>query len=244
MSLTKGFTLLEMAVVIVIMGIVMAGFVLPMLGQIKVKNQLLELQKYKETKYTLEEIKVDLLGYVTIEGKLPCPDTDGDGKQNATCNSTTPTEGYIPWADLGLMKGNDAWGNPIRYRINHRYATTLGSTITGLNPVLKIKEQGKTPDQWLSNTSSSSSYVAAILFSCGRNGRPESTANNINNKTDCTNPNAPSPNSDDDFYLYKDFKKYFTEQPNSELPTDFDDILIWISTYQIVNQLTNAGKWK
>jgi len=239
----KGFTLLEMAVVIVIMGIIMAGFVLPMLGQIKVRSQLLELQKYKETKHTLEEIKAALLGYVAVVGMFPCPDTQNtddpvkpyvpDGLQDSGCDSNA-LEGYIPWQTLGLVKGNDVWGNTIRYSINKNYAKIISqSNSDAISPFFEIRNEKQTTTL----SASSNGAIVAVIFSCGKNGKPD-LGNNRDTKADCKNPVSNLTTTD--FYV-QDTRNYSTLK---EIPTDFDDVLTWISKYQIINQLTNAGKWK
>jgi prepilin-type N-terminal cleavage/methylation domain-containing protein len=244
MKRTRGFSLVEIVVVITIMGIVMAGFILPMLGQIKIRSQLLELQKFKETKRTLEEIKQALLGYAATNKYLPCPDfdvvPDGQGGDQSNCNTAAKAfEGYVPWIDLGLTKGTDAWGNPIRYRVHHKYASSsLDSTGTNsdasLSPALKLKD---TTESTVSNTSS----IVVILLSCGKNGKPDSTTNESNNRTgnqNCLNVATPVTNSD---YYIQDTRDYSTL---SDIPTDFDDVVTWISKYQVINALNNAGKWK
>lgn len=245
-KIVKGFTLLEMAVVIAIMGIVMAGFVLPMLGQIKIRSQLLELQKYKETKHTLEEIKAALLGYVAITGMFPCPDTQNtdstdplkkynpDGKQDSGCDANA-VEGYIPWQTLGLVKGNDIWGNTIRYIVNKNYAKVISQTNSdAASPFFEIKDEKQTTKLSVS----SNGAIIAIIFSCGKNAKPD-LGNNRDAKTDCKNPVSNLTTSD--FYI-QDTRNYSTELEN--IPTDFDDVLTWISKYQIINALNNAGKWK
>jgi prepilin-type N-terminal cleavage/methylation domain-containing protein len=247
----KGFSLIEVVIVITIMGIVMAGFILPMLGQIKIRNQLLELQKYKETNRILEEIKQALLGYVAINKYFPCPDfdvtPDGQGGNQSNCNTAAKAfEGYVPWVDLGLTKGTDAWGNPIRYRVHHKYAyffdtsTSKNSEISTTNadvtasPVLQVKDQN---EKAISSTNS----IAIILLSCGKNGKPDSTTNESNNRTgnqNCLNAATPTINTD---YYIQDTRNYSTEP---DIPTDFDDIVTWISKFQVINTLNNAGKWK
>lgn len=248
----KGFTLVEMAVVVTIIGIVIAGFMLPMLGQIKIRHQLLELQKYKETYRTLEEIKEALLGYVATNKYLPCPDLDvtpdGQGGDQSNCNTATKAfEGYVPWIDLGLTKGTDAWGNPIRYRVHHNYAfppdpsnPSKGLEISSthadvsVSPTLKIKS---ITDNLMSNVST----VAIVLLSCGRNGKPDATASESNNRTGNQNClNAVSPVTNNNYYV-QDTRDY---SALSELPTEFDDIVTWVSKYQVINALNNAGKWK
>ncbi|MDP3308119.1 type II secretion system protein, partial [Methylotenera sp.] len=67
-SLERGFSLLEMAVVLVILGFVLGALLLPLQAQ---RNQLFQSQ----TENTLEIAKKALLGYAQSQGRLPCPAT-------------------------------------------------------------------------------------------------------------------------------------------------------------------------
>ena len=60
-----------------------------------------------------------LIGYTLVNGRLPCPDTDGDGVMDiaTTCTSS---EGTYPWVDLGIGK-HDAWGQSFTYRVTQQW---------------------------------------------------------------------------------------------------------------------------
>ncbi|WP_052501355.1 prepilin-type N-terminal cleavage/methylation domain-containing protein [Thiomicrospira microaerophila] len=118
----KGFTLIEIAIVIVIIGIITAGLLSGM-GAIR------ESAKFKEDQRNLQDIKSALLGFVAVNGYLPCPDTSGDGfenigptgshDRNATgadlrCHQTF---GLLPYLDLDTHAKN-AYGYPFSYYIN------------------------------------------------------------------------------------------------------------------------------
>ena len=84
----KGFTLLEMAVVLIIIGFVIGALLTPLGAQ-------RDLKDYSESKARLEQIRDALYGYAIINGKLPCPTTTADpadsinyGHGDATCALT------------------------------------------------------------------------------------------------------------------------------------------------------------
>ena len=132
----QGFTLVEMAMVLVILGFVLAALLLPLQAQ---RQQLAQSQ----TENTLESAKQALLGYAQQQGRLPCPATnngtavfpDDAGAANplgGTHNIVPPNpavpdcvaqSGFLPAATLGLQPTDsqgfalDAWNNRIRYAV-------------------------------------------------------------------------------------------------------------------------------
>lgn len=66
-------------------------------------------------------LNADEILYAITNGRLPCPDTDGDGLSNPIFNGTVPAtaictgEGFVPWVELSAPQG-DAWGNRFRYQ--------------------------------------------------------------------------------------------------------------------------------
>ena len=74
---TKGFTLTELTIVLVIVALLVGGMMLPLSAQ---RN----LQSVRETQKQLSDVSEALSGYAAShragDGKpyLPCPDTDND----------------------------------------------------------------------------------------------------------------------------------------------------------------------
>ncbi len=108
-----GFTLIEMAVVIVIVGIVISivATILP---------SLIQSAKIKKAQAILEKVDYALQGYSLANHRLPYADTDQDGQEN-----TGEYLGDLPYITLGLSSNEDAWGNPIRYGVYDTLAGTF-----------------------------------------------------------------------------------------------------------------------
>lgn len=122
MSLTqsnqKGFSLLEMALALLLVGILIQS-VTSMLSQ----NQ--QRQTYKQTEQELQTIKQILLSYLQINQYLPCPDTNGDGLENReTGGDCSADQGAFPYLEFGGVGHQDEFGNP------YFYATNTNSTST------------------------------------------------------------------------------------------------------------------
>ena len=120
----SGFTLIELAVVIVIVGIIISvmATVLP---------SLIQSAKIKKAQAILEKLDYSLEGYIVANGRCPCPDTDGDGIENRITGASPPTDdtcssyvGDIPFVTLGLSSGNDVWGNRLKYGVYDDFIRT------------------------------------------------------------------------------------------------------------------------
>ena len=123
-----GFTLVEMALVLIILGFVLGALLLPLQAQ---RQQIAQSQ----TENTLELAKQALLGFAQSNGRLPCPATVASlgqesplgGTDNTPANPATANcaaqSGFLPAATLGVQPTDaegfalDAWNNRIRYAV-------------------------------------------------------------------------------------------------------------------------------
>lgn len=101
----SGFTLIEMAIVIIIVGIIISivASVLP---------SLIASSKVRQARAQLAAADNALQGYSIANLRLPFADSNGDG-----LGDTGVYSGTLPYRTLGLSSGSDVWGNPIRYAV-------------------------------------------------------------------------------------------------------------------------------
>jgi len=113
----RGFTLIEMAVVLVIAGIIISivTTVLP---------SLLQSARIKKTRAILDKVDNALVGYLLANGRLPYADTNGDGH-----GDNGSYFGYLPYRDLGLSSGLDSWNNELKYGVYQDLTTTDSTTL-------------------------------------------------------------------------------------------------------------------
>jgi len=121
----SGFTLIELAIVLLIMGLLFV-FVIP------TSSVLLNTGKRELTRQKLKTIDAALTNYVTVNKRLPCPadgtipagnaGTEYGRDANGDCTGTSPTEnqlsGIVPYVTIGLTEAdvNDGWDRRISYR--------------------------------------------------------------------------------------------------------------------------------
>lgn len=234
-----GFSLVEIAIVLAIVALLMAGLLPTISGQV-------ERQHISDTRKQLDEIQQALIGYAIINGRLPCPadGTIASGQANAgaedynastnTCNNAG---GVLPWATLGVGE-TDAWGRRFTYRVDTNFADaislgTLGSgcsvTPSPAQSSFALCSPGRL--NILSAASGGTNIatgVPAVIVSHGTNGYGAYTTTGqqlAGGSTDETE-NADNDNS----FVSHDFT-----------PT-FDDLVVWISPSILLNRMVTAGK--
>jgi prepilin-type N-terminal cleavage/methylation domain-containing protein len=119
-STQTGFTLVEVAIVLLIVGILL-GYTVALFPRQQ------ELKQYRAVDRVMDQVIEAVIGFAQVNGRLPCPtqpnlagveDIDGAG-----CNTYA---GFVPVNTLGLDgRFNedklliDPWGNPYRYYVTH-----------------------------------------------------------------------------------------------------------------------------
>ena len=120
-----GFSLVELAVVVAILGLVLGAMLTPLRAHI-------EAARIREAERTLGEIREALIGHAITRGALPCPDvvSDGiDGAAPAACTGPA-LAGVLPYQTLGVAPA-DPWGRHYGYRVTREFSQRL---LTGLPP--------------------------------------------------------------------------------------------------------------
>ena len=129
-----GFTLIEMAVVLVVVSLVLGSLLVPLASQV-------EQRKIEGTEQILEQARDAVLAFAAARGRLPCPADATGGQEKITIASgvCTYNPGFLPAATLGLSPldaegfARDGWGmeqNRIRYAVRSATINTVSEVFT------------------------------------------------------------------------------------------------------------------
>ena len=132
-TVAAGFSLVEMAVVLVILAILITAIGVPLGTQ-------LDQQRAVDTQKQLETIKEAIYGFAMANGRLPCPATTGAASavsSPAISGVCTQPVGFVPAVTLGLASPDpggfaiDGWndGNVLR-RLRYAVSTANASALT------------------------------------------------------------------------------------------------------------------
>ncbi len=243
-----GFTLIEVAIALVVLGLLVAGLLGPM-------GTRVEQAERERTRAMLEEIKEALYGFAIAHGRLPCPDSDGgnDGREDfdagGTCTGGTVV-GNLPWVVLGVPE-QDSWGRRFRYRVTPSYADAIsqntvvpappGTPCTAVPPVqptqasfalcsdgdITIRSDGVDT----SPTTLVASNVPAAVVSHGKYRFLPADA---------------SPHEDENFedssIAGDTLGTFVSRDYTGGTGQEFDDLVVWISPLILKNRMIMAGK--
>jgi len=230
MDRAAGFTLLEIAIVLVVMAVVTGGLLSPLKAR-------LEGARYRETRVALELAERAIVGYSVSRGaQLPCPDGDGDGTEDLvdppagvsgpnvrTGSRCRLAAGMLPWRTLGLHRA-DAWGSPLLY---HPDAALLSEAGLGTPPQtmsnLSVIEAGS----GTALTLRAPDGPVAIVLSCGPNRRVDASLDSAGQGGGC----GLAPEAHGGRYRYG--------PPGAAS----DDVVRWLSKNVLLAELVYAGAW-
>ncbi len=255
-SRQQGFSLVEVAVVLVIIGLAIGGLLAPI-------NVQIEVQKYRDTQEILKSSRKLVKLFAMTENRLPCPASSTSNGLESFCTTTsgacTPTmsfqahgrcsnpyDGFLPAASLGLSPvdsqgyARDAWdtspNNRLRYAVTDATLGSINHAYTAKGGLMTAGALGITPTSDLRVCSTVTAGMSAS--SCGTATVLTSNATAIiyslgknagsggTGTDESANPNPFSANNDTVFISHE-------SAPASAANGEFDDTLIWISPYEL-----------
>jgi prepilin-type N-terminal cleavage/methylation domain-containing protein len=149
LSNVQGFTLLEIAIVMVIIGILTGG-------GISVMKFMTERKARNATADYLQQARTALTGFAADNGRLPWADSNGDGTADAGT-----TRGTLPYLTLQLSP-SDAYRRTLNYEINANLAVSRAGACSALRAGLAGRPRVVDADG-----STAAFSVAAVLVSAG-----------------------------------------------------------------------------
>lgn len=266
-----GFSLIELAVVIFIVGLLLGSIFIPLQSRVEIRN-------YEQTQRLLDLAREALIGYAAANGRFPCPaSATSNGAEhfatfptagtpaNGICNplvalATDVYSGFLPAVTLGFTPVDangyavDAWGltqNRIRYAVSR---TILhNGTVATPNPFTKTNGMRIVTMAYIASPQNPVGTTANLLHMC--NTASAST-------TDCTSaaarlalnvlvvvwslgPNAATGGTSTDEIENLDNDRIFVSRTKGEAGGaggEFDDVVTWIGAPTLFSRLIAAGQ--
>lgn len=257
-----GFTLVEISIVLLIIGILIGGFAMPI-------GQQVENKKRSDARNQIAEVKESLIGFAIAHGRLPCPAGPGNPKgEEAYANAAARTNGIcqyqhgmVPHVTLGIrgpMTNDlllaDPWNSPLRYSVatndinsdglTHDFTRANSYTRSQLpalgNLIICSTASSSNTSCSVANTTLSEG-VPAVIYSLGKNWASTTPSNDelhhSNLPAFAANSGAPAyrrPTTANRIFVA-------TDQRTAE-SNPYDDIIDWISPYILSAKMIEAGQ--
>jgi len=230
----RGFTLIELTMVLFIISLLLGGLLVPLATQI-------ESRQRNETLEQLERIQEALIGFAIINGRFPCYTSETDplsefygiedsANPDKSCNPTARTEdGILPWKTLGVREIDpwgitrinqaDPWVGYWRYRVDSRFfiAFTLNTDFSSPSEQISVVEVDVNGTPLMLNSATERPVV--IVYSTGAN----QTADGHNGS----------------------YEQIITDNPTYQsgpVRGNFDDLIIWITRPLLFSRMVTAGR--
>ena len=256
----RGFTLVELAVVVLVVGLLIGSLLVPLSTQVDQRNA-------SEAQRRLEDAREALLGFAISNGRFPCPasvasSTTGTEEfavspaGNSTNGICMSFSGYLPGQTLGLnnldASGYALDGYPmsqpgqgrIRYAIADATLATIQHVLTATGQMRAVGIAalgpptpppgpylyvcGSSTGMTLTSCGTTTNSLALgnavfIVYSLGKNGTlgasldEQKNINTIGSKT----------------FLGRNYSSVSSQE--------FDDQLLWVSSYTLISRMVAAG---
>lgn len=243
MKQAQGFSLIEMAFVLVIITLLLGGLLVPFTTQV-------EQRRIAETNKAMEEIKEALVGYAlshsatvatngTLQPYLPCPDTNGDGLEEGRDGvGNCPAEnGNLPWATLGVSPA-DAWGNRFHYAVRLAFSNMSNGFGLGSTDSFRVCDRAPGAVAAACPGTSMANGIPVVVLSYGKNGYGALNSGGAINQAPASVDEIENTGAGPNPAMY--ISRTLT--PIGTPAGEFDDLVVWLSPNILFNRMVAAGR--
>lgn len=254
----RGFSLIELAIVLFIVALLLGGMLLPLAAQQDIRN-------YGDTQKILVEVRDALIGFAMAKDRMPCPASSTSNGQESfcilssgACTETTseqlhgrcakPYDGFLPAVTLGLSPVDaqgyrlDGWGGESVSRLRYAITTANTNAFTRADGMKTTTMTALAPDLQICNTGAGMTNPGTAAATCAAATTLATEAVAVvyslgkNAGTGGTgadenhNPNPQSTLAADPAFV------------NAAQGTNFDDQMLWLSKNTLFNRMVAAGR--
>jgi prepilin-type N-terminal cleavage/methylation domain-containing protein len=225
----SGFTLVEIAIVLLIVGLLLGGMLAPLSSQ-------MEQRRVSDTRRAMEDAREALFGFALRNGYLPCPAISStNGLEDRTGNLCNKRYGFLPWATLGVSR-LDGWDRLMGYTVTPAFANSQ-NLFTLQTPRDVTIGTRSTSGQLI--PASAINDIPAAIISFGHNGYGATS------EQDTVISDAGAGNTDEKTNLQSNgtalIMRDTSEDPRAPGGA-FDDMVLWISPNILYNRMVAAQR--
>lgn len=247
----SGFSLVELSIVILVMGLLLGGLMMPLSVQ-------RENARVRDGLDQLETVQAAVEGFALLNGYLPCPATPASGGLAETAGTAcTVQHGFVPATTLNLNGQRnddnlllDPWGSPLRYSVDDSDVDGDGAwDFTNPGEMSDVTMPLLAPDLTVCRTAAGASATACgsvnvtltdatpvIVYSLGKDWASFTSADELEN----VGANLGGGPSSSNYRVAAN--AVFVTRGRSELPgSEYDDLLVWIAPNRLYGRLVDAG---
>ena len=247
----QGFSIVELSIVILIMGLLLGGLMMPLSVQ-------RENARLRDGQEQLDSVLSAIEGFALVNGFLPCPATPAsDGLAAPVSGACSAQHGFVPATTLDISGQRNAdnllldpWGSPIRYSVSSSDADTDGNwdfvtpgamravSLAGLRPDLVVcsAAAGSSSTACASDNLTLSAGAPLVVYSLGRDWPSFSSADQVEN-VGSTLGGGVSGSS----YRIAADRVFVSRRGSARAGTEFDDLVTWLSPNALYGRLVDAG---
>jgi prepilin-type N-terminal cleavage/methylation domain-containing protein len=252
MNKQQGFTLVELSIVILIMGLLLGGLAMPLSVQ-------RENARLKEASQQLVEVEEALTGFALVNGYLPCPATpSSNGVAAASGGACVRQHGFVPASTLGLTGARngdnlllDPWASPLRYSVSASDVDGDGNwDFTAVGEMRDVSIASLLPDLAVCRTAAGSSATGCadaattlsasapfVLLSLGKDWATSTGADQLEN-LGASVGGGPSGTS----YAVANDSVFVERSRSLQSGNEYDDVITWSSPMNLYQRLVAGGQ--